>query len=188
MAPESVKQNTIVSACVGCSSSDHVKGQTSNSSSMWTCRGGSVDKCCTIVDADRTCEPYHDPNCQDEGIEAMPAEEEVSALDLTGKWLCDPGAARDLFSQVIATENPDSVHAAPKPVHFVTANGKLTSEQVLQMRTLGLGSDVSDAYVLKNSPSALSIGQRVLHKGYSFVWIQRKRPCLILPEGGVSVI
>ena len=51
-----------------------------------------------------------------------------------------------------------------------------------------LGGGESNAYAMDKTPSALSIGQRVLHRGYSFIWIKGKKPCFILPQDGVAVI
>ena len=109
-----------------------------------------------------------------------------SALDLSEKWLCDTGAAYDLVSWDIANNYTDFQSPA-KPIDFQTANGVYRADTTLSMLTPGLGEEEANAYVMNNTPSALSVGQRVLHKGYSFIWIKGKKPCFILPHEGVAV-
>merc|ERR1712214_210854 len=46
----------------------------------------------------------------------------------------------------------------------------------------------SKAYIMKDTPPALTVGRRVMHHGYSSIWIKGKRPCWILPEEGVAVL
>ena len=41
---------------------------------------------------------------------------------------------------------------------------------------------------MNDTPSALSVGQRDMHRGYSVSWIKGQKPCFILPHEGVAVI
>ena len=142
---------------------------------------------CTPVWTTRARSPPHASSPTNEGEEALPAVAALpSALDLSEKWLCDTGAAFDLVPWDIANQYTD-FHASVDPVNFHTANGPYRADTTLQMRTPCLGDGEASAYIMSNSPSALSVGQRVLHKGYSFIWIKGKKPCFILPSGGVAV-
>ena len=40
---------------------------------------------------------------------------------------------------------------------------------------------------MDHAPSALSVGQRVMNRGYSFIWIKGKKHCFLLPHEGVAV-
>ena len=71
---------------------------------------------------------------------------------------------------------------------FQPANGTYRADTALSMSTPGLGHDESSAYAMESTPSALSVGQRVLDKGYSFICIKDNKPCFILPDGGVAVV
>ena len=92
-----------------------------------------------------------------------------SALDLSEKWLCDTGAAYDLVPWDIANDHTDFQSTA-KPINFQTANGVHRADTTLSMTTPALGDDESEAYIMSDTPPALSVGQRVLHRGYSFIW------------------
>ena len=107
-----------------------------------------------------------------------------SALDLSEDRLCDTGAAFDLASGSAARDGVDSL-VDVAPISFQTANGVHTAKQAIQTSTPGLGPAGLQAYVMhENSPCALSVGQRCMNQGYSFVWIKEKSPCFILPEEG----
>ena len=114
------------------------------------------------------------------------------ALELADRWLCDTGAAYDLVSGSAAKSEWDSAIDV-KPVPFQTANGIHATTQSLQTETPGLGPAGLQAYAMHEySPCALSVGQRCMNDGYSFVWIKAKKPCFILPVGeddeGVAVL
>eukprot|EP00974_Lingulodinium_polyedra_P013742 1331667-Lingulodinium_polyedra.AAC.1 len=59
-------------------------------------------------------------------------------------------------------------------MNFQTANGLYRASQALEMDTPGLGSAGSSAYVMNESPCALSVGQRCMIHGYSFVRVKNK--------------
>ena len=142
---------------------------------------------CVQAQTASACSTAEAATLTNESAMAMPAEAMMpSALDLSKEWLCDSGAAYDLVSQDMADPYPD-YQASAKPVNFHTANGVHRSETTLSMSTPALGAEESRAYIMEKSPSALSVGQRVMNKGYSFVWIKGKKPCFILPREGVAV-
>ena len=109
-----------------------------------------------------------------------------SALDLSEEWLCDTGAAYDLVPRDVAN-NHASFQNSAKPINFQTANGAHRADTTLSMTTPALGDNESEAYIMDDTPPALSVGQRILHRGYSFIWIKGKKPCFILPREGVAV-
>ena len=100
-----------------------------------------------------------------------------SALELSEDWLCDTGAAFDLVSRDKADCYTDFQTPA-KPITFQTANGAHRADRTLSMTTPSLGEEESKAYIMDNTPSALSVGQRIMHRGYSFIWIKGKKTLL----------
>ena len=95
----------------------------------------------------------------------MAAESSMpSALDLLEKWLCDTGAAYDLVPRDI-TNNHTDFQSPAKPINFQTANGAHRADTTLSMTTPALGEDESKAYIMDHTPSALSVGQRIMHRG-----------------------
>ena len=156
-----------------------------------TCNSGRQ---CILAD-DFSVDPMcSSAECQRHGnAVATPAVKAgATALELAGRWLCDTGAAYDLVSGSVAKSGWDSVIDV-KPVPFQTANGIHTTNKALQTETPGLGPAGLQAYVMhEDSPCALSVGQRCMNDGYSFVWIKGKKPCFILPVGeddeGVAVL
>eukprot|EP00974_Lingulodinium_polyedra_P060382 5821575-Lingulodinium_polyedra.AAC.1 len=41
---------------------------------------------------------------------------------------------------------------------------------------------------MNESPCALSVGQRCMDHGYSFVWVENMLPCFVMPEEGVALM
>ena len=87
-----------------------------------------------------------------------------SALDLSEEWLCDTGAAQDLISRDKADNHTDFQSPA-KHIKVQTANGDYRAETALSMNTPALGEGESRAYIMDHTPSALSVGQRVMNRG-----------------------
>ena len=56
---------------------------------------------------------------------------------------------------------------------FVTANGRVTSDSTLEVKTQGTGSTTMN--MLDSCPPAVSIGEAV-NKGYAFVWSRKNQP------------
>ena len=108
--------------------------------------------------------PDNDHYCQmNEGVVASPAvEAAVSALELSDKWLCDSGTTFDLVSSNIAQKKPQAIGMAKDPIKMNTANGVYTADRILSMQTPGLGPAGGQAFIMKTTPSALSVGQRVM--------------------------
>ena len=48
-----------------------------------------------------------------------------------------------------------------------------------------MGNDSYDArpYLMENSPSVLSMGQRCMNEGFCFLWIKGFDPCVFTPSG-----
>ena len=67
-------------------------------------------------------------------------------------------------------------------MNFSTANGKTTARRCLQCYCEQLEGPV-DPFVLTQTPHVLTIGKRVMERGYSFMWRSCSTPLLITPSG-----
>ena len=45
-----------------------------------------------------------------------------------------------------------------------------------------------EPYILTDTPSVISVGDRAMNKGYSFVWIAGRNPYWITPEGKIITL
>ena len=135
-----------------------------------------------IGEAMRACVPAHSPSHQCESVTAMPVIPGLpSALELAESWLCDTGTAYDLVPLSIANKHAYAI-ANAEPRTFQTANGRHKADKALNMQTPGLGSAGASAYIMKDTPCALSVGQRVMNNKYSYVWIEGHAPASYYPK------
>ena len=122
-----------------------------------------------MVENGESNEPPYMSFLNNDGVTAVAAESPTpSALEISVKLLCDSGAAQDLISSGIANRYTHS-RCPIKLIHFQTANGPHLADTALTMLTPGLGDGESNAYAMNTTPSALSIGQRVLNRVIAFL-------------------
>eukprot|EP00972_Heterocapsa_arctica_P083954 12368317-Heterocapsa_arctica.AAC.1 len=65
---------------------------------------------------------------------------------------------------------------------FQTANGCTFSTHSAPMRIQELDEEIFP-YVLKDTPAVLSVGDRTMNKGYTFVWLAYSNPYFVTPNG-----
>ena len=63
------------------------------------------------------------------------------------------------------------------PIVFHTANGSTAANKEAEI-DLGTFDMTSQAYVLDDTPSVMSLGKRCMEEGYSFVWPSHRVRCL----------
>ena len=68
------------------------------------------------------------------------------------------------------------------PIMFHTANGSTATQTEAEI-DLGTFDEISQAYVLDDTPSVMSLGKRCMEEGYSFVWPSGKMPFMITKSG-----
>ena len=68
------------------------------------------------------------------------------------------------------------------PIMFHTANGSTATQTEAEI-DLGTFDEISQAYVLDDTPSVMSLGKRCMEEGYSFVWPSGKMPFMITKNG-----
>ena len=119
--------------------------------------------------------------------EEMPKYARVSSTPARSKgtrWLGDTGTDQDIVGeshQVVAKSN---IREADVNITLSTANGPITADKSIDTHIPALCEGFSP-YVLKDSPPALSIGQRCLEDGYDFVWGRNDKPIFVRPDSEV---
>ena len=99
-------------------------------------------------------------------------------LDL---WLVDTGCGHDLVSNTNVKLSGGETRRLEKAVIFQIANGDTPSTHVAPISFRGLNETI-EPYVLKETPSVISFGDRTMNKGCSFVWKAGCNPYLITPD------
>ena len=111
---------------------------------------------------------------------SCPASSNTKAPCLPIEWIADTGSAQDLIAE------RELGHATPfesgNPISMMTASGPNSANKQCDVSVDSIGVQVTP-YVLPDTPSVLSIGQRCKDEGFDFVWRANSRPYLRSPEG-----
>ena len=96
-------------------------------------------------------------------------------------WLIDTGCGHDLIGKA---DVDSKYHLISKDknggMEFHTANGATPATKKAKIGVDELGTKVN-AWILSETPAVLSVGQRCMEQGYTFVWPSGKNPFLITP-------
>ena len=118
---------------------------------------------------------------------AAPAPWQAEASDVAERWLVDSGTFEDLVNAETAARYPHAiVEVDPKRVS--TANGIIISRRALNTIFGKLASTSSQALILKNTPRAMAVGKRCNRESFCFLWLSRKRPFFIFPDGQIAIL
>ena len=109
-----------------------------------------------------------------------PAQHATSAPTIDMEWIADTGSAQDLVSKNEIQGVSD--FESSKPVNMMTANGPNYADRQSRIYIPSIGS-TTEPYVLSDSPSVLSVGQKCMDEGFDFVWRANCRPYFRDPEG-----
>ena len=98
-------------------------------------------------------------------------------------WIFDSGCGYDMMSTSKAKHLMKFVTKAELQ-EFNTANGQYETDEIIPL-TFVMGNDSYDArpYLMENSPSVLSMGQRCMNEGFCFLWIKGFDTCVLTPSG-----
>ena len=96
------------------------------------------------------------------------------------EWIADTGSAQDLIAQ--RELGQAMAHESASPIQMMTANGPNSASEQCDVSVESIGIEVKP-YVLPDTPSVLSIGQRCMEEGFDFIWRANSRPYLKTPEG-----
>ena len=97
------------------------------------------------------------------------------------RFILDSGSGHDLISARKA-ERMNLKKRVCDPIMFHTANGSTATQTEAEI-DLGTFDEISQAYVLDDTPSVMSLGKRCMEEGYSFVWPSGKMPFMITKNG-----
>ena len=101
--------------------------------------------------------------------------------DMSDLWLFDTGCGHDLISVTNVKLSGGETGRRENAVIFQTANGDTPSTHVAPIFFSEL-SETIEPYVLKETPSVISVGDRTMNKGCSYVWKAGRNPYLITLE------
>ena len=100
--------------------------------------------------------------------------------------LIDSGATYDTLSEASASQTVSWFsRRLDKPIDFDTCGGPYTSTHGAKCHIAPW--DMVSEFVFMDSPDLISMGQRCLFGGFTFVWVESKLPCFI-SYGGRYVI
>ncbi len=116
-----------------------------------------------------------------------PDFEAADVTDRVDNIRVDSGTPHDRISEFIAAMLPTAMVHAP-PIRRSTANGVVRTDRALQVLHSMLGNEVTSAYILKQTPTAISLSTRCMDKGYSYVWLSSRCPLFVLPDGRVAIL
>ena len=97
------------------------------------------------------------------------------------RFILDSGSGHDLISARKA-ERMNLKKRICDPIMFHTAKGSTATQTEAEI-DLGTFDMTSQAYVLDDTPSVMSLGKRCMEEGYSFVWPSGKMPFMITKNG-----
>ena len=101
--------------------------------------------------------------------------------DMSDLWLIDTGCGHDLIPNTnVKLSNVESKRLE-RAVIFQTANGDTPSTHAAPTFFSEL-SETIEPYILKETPSVISVGGRTMNRGCSFMWKAGCNPYLITPE------
>ena len=102
------------------------------------------------------------------------------------RWIADTGSAFDLIKEdEVARRGVTVTRQLPsnKQVTLTTANGKTKVGTVAPMQVPVLGR--ISPLLLKETPAAITVGQRCMDKGWAFHWPTGQSPYMVDPEGKI---
>ena len=97
------------------------------------------------------------------------------------RFILDSGSGHDLISARKAERMNLKIRPCD-PIMFHTANGSTATHTKAEI-DLGTFDLTSQAYVLDDTPSVMSLGKRCMEEGYSFIWPSGKMPFMITKNG-----
>ena len=115
---------------------------------------------------------------------AAAVRRKIEAFTIVGAWLLDTGCPDDMVSRDMAIALSHFFRKCiPREWH--SANGAVTCDEVLPIAIGAIGDKNAEVHIMQDTPALLSIGKRVIHGGYSFVWLNGRRPCLVTPRNRI---
>jgi hypothetical protein len=107
----------------------------------------------------------------------------IPLFQIDDSWIVDTGCGSDLVRAAIGVAFKAYLAKAPAK-RFHTANAPISAHKCIPgslMNDIGEVVLTVDPYILKDTPSVLSVGKQIKQQ-YSFIWLYDKVPCLITPS------
>ena len=120
-------------------------------------------------------------------METPPPLLRKARLGASDLWLVDIGCGHGLVSATNAKLSKGEKRALENQVTFQTANGDAPSTHSSQIFIEEL-NEMIEPFILKDTPSVISVGDRTMNKGCSFLWIAGRNPYWITPEAKVITL
>ena len=105
-----------------------------------------------------------------------------NTLDI--EWTAETGSAQDLIAR--RELGHLKAHPSEGPINNLTANSPSSAEDQCTIEVPSIASK-AEPYVLPETPSVLSVGQRCMEEGFDFVWRAFKRPYFQKQPAGKKV-
>ena len=102
-----------------------------------------------------------------------PARGDQADPTIEMEWIADTGSAQGLISESVLAEVKE--FKSERPINMITANGPNYADKQCKVRVPSI-STTAEPYVLPDSPSVLSVGQKCMEEGFDFVWRANCRP------------
>ena len=106
--------------------------------------------------------------------------------DISLRWIADTGSAFDLIKEDDVVRRGVTVRRqlpSKRQVTLTTANGKTKVGTVAPMEVPVLGR--ISPLMLKETPAAITVGQRCMDKGWAFHWPSGQSPYMVDPDGRI---
>jgi hypothetical protein len=98
------------------------------------------------------------------------------------RWMADTGCCFDLISKEdLSREELSRSVKTQVPCRLKTANGNASANKTISFNHRSLEGEIT-AYIMRSTPTVLSVGKRCMHEGYSFIWLAGKAPFFITPS------
>ena len=114
-------------------------------------------------------------------------DERLDIFEMTDRYLVDTGCPTDLAKKSDADDHPTYHRKLKEPLIYNSVGCDAPAKHIIRLCSR-IYNITSDASIIKNSPNVLSIGLRVMHYLYSFMWLNGHHPCLISPEGQIILL
>ena len=116
-----------------------------------------------------------------EGIPAAAATQVLNAFRVSAAVLVDTGCGYDLISAWRLTRHSNHICCLPKQI-FNTANGPKDASRGVVARIDAICDDDCEFYLMKDTPTIISIGKRCAERGDAFIWLPGLIPVLVTPD------
>ncbi len=122
----------------------------------------------------------------------------VTPMEFSDRWdarygnkrifIMDTGSSCNVLNYSVANEAFNwAIRMLQEKMEFDTANSSTSATKGIRGRFAYWDRD-SDYILMKHSPELISVGERCHEAGFTFIWVRKKNPCFISPDGKWIII